>query len=135
MAMWKNVLQFLSQPDEQRRAKRFYDPFLVAHYWTGACPAETPVGDISASGFHLKTSARIYLGTIMQVTLQKKDNSGQEEWITAQVRVVRWDEQGMGFEFVLLQKSMIHDKEIPANIADRKAMEIFLQGIIDEVRA
>jgi hypothetical protein len=135
MAMWQNVLQLLRQSDEQRRAKRFYDPSLVAHYWTGASPAETPVGDISASGFHLKTSARIYLGTILQVTLQKKDNSGQEEWITAQVRVVRWDEQGMGFEFVLLQKSMIHDKEIPANIADRKAMEIFLQGIIDEVRA
>ncbi len=88
---------------EERRAVRLPMPGLVAYFFTGGAPRPHPIKDISVTGFYMCTQERWLPGTIVRVTLQMVDSSGQggRDSITVHSRVVRWGPDGGGFEFVL----------------------------------
>jgi hypothetical protein len=88
---------------EERRAVRLPMPGLVAYFFTGGSPRPHPIKDISVTGFYMCTDERWLPGTIVRVTLQMVDTSGEggRDTITVHSRVVRWGPDGGGFEFVL----------------------------------
>jgi hypothetical protein len=125
---WINKL-FSSR--ERRRAERQSTPDLQAHYWNGGSPAEHGVRDISTTGLFLLTEERWYPGTLVIMTLQKKDQpeSDTDRAIAVQSKAVRWGDDGVGLEFVALDK---HDPRrglsVMAEGADRKTLDRFLEG-------
>ena len=130
MAKLLSLLQrWLAEDDgaDKRKAIRHSNVELVAHYWTGGQPAENEVTDISTSGMHIRTKGRVYPGSILLVTVQKRQMHAEDEWITVQARVVRHTADGMGMQFVLMERSM---NDTAANLADRKAMDRFLRNVV-----
>jgi hypothetical protein len=95
--------QVQQKRSEQRRAVRLPMPGLVAYFFTGGSPRPHPIKDISVTGFYMQTDERWLPGTIIRVTLQMIENTGQgsRDSITVHSRVVRWGPDGGGFEFVL----------------------------------
>lgn len=99
---WKSRLQRWFVRD-RRRARRYDHPELVAFCWTGAAPAPRRVGNISDTGMFLMTDERWLPGTMIAMTLQKANTSGDdpEDAIAIQTRVVRWGADGEGLDFIL----------------------------------
>jgi hypothetical protein len=87
---------------DRRRSKRHPLPGLVAYYWTGGTPQAHQIGDISSTGFYLLTKERWVPDTMIRMTLQRPGPKGDqaEEAISVVSRVVRWGENGVGYEFV-----------------------------------
>jgi hypothetical protein len=92
-----------SGPVDRRIANRIHKPGLVAYYFTGGPPRAHKLSDISVTGFYMHTEDRWMPGTIIRMTLQLTESSGDEptDTITVNSRVVRWGPDGEGFEFVL----------------------------------
>src|ERR1700678_1963096 len=88
---------------ERRRAERQPSPKLAAHYWNGGSPIEHGVRDISSTGLFLLTEERWYPGTILVMTLQKKDQAGggSEQSIAVQSKAVRSGSDGGGMELLV----------------------------------
>ena len=101
-----NFFRKLSSSDH-RQAERRRTPTLVAYYWDGATPMAHEVQNISASGFYLTTKERWHLGTIVTMTLQRTDKayaeSGTQHHIAVLSKVVRMDEDGVGFAFIPIE--------------------------------
>jgi hypothetical protein len=131
-------LRWLFPEVNQRRAKRFPTPGLVAYYWTGGSAYSYHVGDMSATGLFLLTKERWAPGTMIQMTLQQQDGrlDSSEGSICVLSEVVRWGENGAGFSFVLTDYENIYDYGImPGDTIDRKSVERFLLSIgVPEVR-
>src|SRR5882757_3441318 len=93
----------LSSP-EHRKAQRTKAPLLVAYYWDGSVPASHQIQNISSTGFYLLTEDRWLPGTMVTMSLQRTDmahqNSGTEPNISVLSKVVRLDENGVGFAFI-----------------------------------
>jgi hypothetical protein len=126
-------LRWLFPDINRRRSKRYSVPGLVAYYWTGGSPSSYSVGDVSATGLYLITRERWTPGTTIQMTLQKQDSSGKsvEGSICVLSEVVRWGEDGAGFNFVLSDYEDAASRQILAGEAtSRKAVENFLQRIM-----
>lgn len=117
---------WLSAADENRKEQRVKCRRLFLHYSTGGGTVEEEIDNISLSGFFVKTKNRIYIGTVLNVVLQKRGPCGVEAWIMAQARVVRHDSQGMGFEYVLLARPSNREE---MRFADREALRKFLQSL------
>ncbi len=125
-------LRWLFPEVNQRRAKRFPTPGLVAYYWTGGAPYSYQVGDISATGLFLLTRERWAPGTLIQMTLQQQDGRihHSDSSICLLSEVVRWGENGAGFNFVLSDYEDVDSYGIMAGEAiDRKSVERFLHKI------
>lgn len=125
-------LKWLFPDVNQRRSKRFATPNLVAYYWTGGAPYSYHVGDISATGLFLLTKERWAPGTLIQMTLQPQDGrvNSTETSICILSEVVRWGENGAGFNFVLSDYENVLDYGImPSEATDRKSVERFLHKI------
>lgn len=125
-------LRWLFPEVNQRRAKRFPTPGLVAYYWTGGAPYSYQVGDISATGLFLLTRERWAPGTLIQMTLQKQDGKihHSDSSICVLSEVVRWGENGAGFNFVLSDyEDVLTYGIMPGEAIDRKSVERFLQKI------
>jgi uncharacterized membrane protein (UPF0127 family) len=92
----------LASNGDRRRSKRHPLPGLVAYYWTGGTPQAHQIGDISSTGFYLLTKERWVPDTMIRMTLQRPGPKGDqaEEAISVISRVVRWGENGVGYEFV-----------------------------------
>lgn len=131
-------LRWLFPEVNQRRAKRFPTPNLVAYYWTGGAPYSYHVGDISATGLFLLTKERWAPGTLIQMTLQPQDGrlNSSDTSICVLSEVVRWGENGAGFNFVLTDYENVFDYGIlPGDAIDRKSVERFLNKIgVPEIR-
>lgn len=126
------VLRWLFPEVNQRRAKRFPAPNLVAYYWTGGAPYSYHVGDISATGLFLLTKERWAPGTLIQMTLQPQDGrvNSSDTSICVLSEVVRWGENGAGFNFVLTDYENVFDYGmLPGDTSDRKSIERFLNTI------
>src|SRR5579863_288595 len=118
-------LRWLFPEVNQRRAKRFPTPNLVAYYWTGGAPYSYQVGDISATGLFLLTKERWAPGTLIQMTLQPQDGrvNSAETSICVLSEVVRWGENGAGFNFILTDYENVYDYGIlPGDTIDRKSV-------------
>jgi hypothetical protein len=125
-------LRWLFPDVNQRRARRYPTPGVVAYYWTGGTPYSYHVGDMSATGLFLLTKERWAPGTLIQMTLHRQDGrmNTPDTSICILTEVVRWGENGAGFNFVLSDYDNVIDYGIPAGEAtDRKSVERFLTKI------
>jgi len=132
LSLTLRALRWLFPEVNQRRSKRFPTPGLVAYYWTGGAPHSYHVGDMSATGLFLLTKERWAPGTLIQMTLQQQDGRLNSPDISICVlsEVVRWGENGAGFNFVLTDYENVHDHGfMPGEAIDRKSVERFLQKI------
>jgi hypothetical protein len=126
----------LSSP-EHRKARRMKSPLLVAFYWDGAAPASHEIQNISSTGFYLTTKERWLPGTMVTMTLQRTDialgHSGIDPHIPVLSKVVRLDEEGVGFTFVPLDS---HPGDLKSKPVDRKTLVRFLDQLkLDRGRA
>src|ERR1700757_2402971 len=116
-------LRWLFPDVNQRRAKRYPTPGVVAYYWTGGAPYSYQVGDMSATGLFLLTKERWAPGTLIQMTLQRQDGriNNSDSSICVLSEVVRWSDNGAGFNFILSDYDNVLDYGIqPAEAVDRK---------------
>lgn len=127
--MYLRVLRWLFPEVNQRRAKRYPTPNLVAYYWTGGAPFSYQVGDISATGVFLLTKERWAPGTLIQMTLQPQSGRvNNDNSICVLSEVVRWGDNGSGFNFILKDYENVMNYGLQPNEAvDRKTVERFLQ--------
>jgi hypothetical protein len=126
------ILRWLFPDVNQRRAKRYPTPGVVAYYWTGGEPYSYHVGDMSATGLFLLTKERWAPGTLIQMTLQNQDGrvNNSDSSICVLSEVVRWGENGAGFNFILSDYENVFDYAIlPGETIDRKSIERFLNKI------
>lgn len=117
---------------DRRSAGRHPLPGLIAYHWSGGTPQAYRLGNISETGFYLLTEDRPYLGTMLLMTLQKMDTSGDNlgDSIPVYTKVIRWGPDGVAFLFVLSEptdtKSSSH---APGSWADPKSLMEFLKGL------
>jgi hypothetical protein len=129
----KSLKQFWEQlfSKDRRRAVRQASPELAAHYWNGGAPVEHSVRDISSTGLFLLTKERWYPGTLMVITLQKRDEAedSPDRSIAVQAKAVRSGSDGVGLEFVVLDpQDPRRGMSMLAEGADRKMLDRFLEG-------
>jgi hypothetical protein len=88
---------------EARRAPRVSAPGLVGYFYTGGTSKPHPIRNLSVTGFYMQTSERFLPGTVVRITLQMAGTDGVSpgETLTVHTRVVSWDQDGGGFEFVM----------------------------------
>lgn len=130
MSFLKNLFERFNSND-RRKAGRLQYPDMAAYYWTGGAPKDHGVRDISAKGLFLVTDERWYPGTLVMMTLQKTDEApdSTKRSISVQTKIVRWDADGVGLEFLLPEQRGEGRK---GNAADRKTLEKFLEGFSTE---
>ena len=134
--LYLRVLRWLFPEVNQRRATRYPTPNLVAYYWTGGAPYSYQVGDMSATGLYLLTKDRWAPGTLIQITLQAQTGRfSADNSICVLSEVVRWGENGSGFNFILKDYENVLDYGMTPNEAiDRKSIEKFLHKVGVPVR-
>ncbi|HEX4322256.1 MAG TPA: PilZ domain-containing protein [Acidobacteriaceae bacterium] len=123
---------------EKRNAERKPSPELSAYYWDGGRPTEHAIRDISSTGLFLMTEERMYPGTIVVMTLQKKDrpDGDSERVLSVQSKAVRCDSDGVGLEFVLPEfDDPRRGQKLLAEGTDRKALKKFLEDMEGSSRA
>ncbi|HZB87033.1 MAG TPA: hypothetical protein VE291_00075 [Terracidiphilus sp.] len=88
---------------EARRAPRIVNPGLIGYFFTGGISKPNEIRNLSVTGFFMKTKERWLTGTVIRITLQMVDSAGDDplDSITVHTRVVNWNAEGGGFEFVL----------------------------------
>lgn len=127
----KNWLERWWSPDP-RKAPREIDPRMAAYYWTGARPVAHSIRDISSTGLYVVTEERWYPGTLVLMTLQKKDSveTAAEHSILVHSRAVRWGNDGMGLQFIVADSwNPAIDGGRPVSAVSRKALDRFLRQI------
>lgn len=130
MGFWQSLLKKIFS-SERRRANRQSSPSLAAFFWTGGAPVEHGVRDISSTGLYLVTEERWYPGTLVMITLQKRNEAidSPDRSIAVQSKAVRWGEDGVGLQFVLPEAN---DRRRGQNLleegVDRRALAKFLEG-------
>ena len=115
---------------DHRKAHRMKSPLLVAYYWDGSSPISHPIQNISSTGFYLSTKERWLPGTMVTMTLQRTDiahaNPGSEPHIPVLSKVIRLDEDGVGFAFVPLEPQEGSLKSRPVG---QKTLNRFLEQL------
>jgi hypothetical protein len=115
---------------EHRKAQRLKAPLLAAYYWNGSVPTAHQIQNISSNGFYLTTKERWLPGTIITMTLQRTDiahgNPGMEPHIPVLSKVVRLDEDGVGFVFVPLDA---HAGSLKSRPVDQTTLNRFLEQV------
>ena len=127
---------------DHRRTQRLGSPLLVAYYWDGSVPVAHEIRDISSSGFYLVTTERWHLGTVVTMTLQRSDivhrDANGENYVSVLSRVVRLDEDGVGFAFVPLETRGSNKRKVvpKSKPVGKKALCRFLDQLnLDQGRA
>jgi hypothetical protein len=114
----------LGRLNDRRRAQRLAHPAILAFYSAGTEPAPHRIRDVSRTGAYMYTVERWYPGTLLQVTLdidpgevEVESSAKDVSSITLWSRIVRHGDDGVGMEFVLVQKKR------------RDSMHKFLAGV------
>jgi len=114
-------------PVDRRRSSRHALPDLIAYYWTGGTPQAHRVGDISCNGFYLLTDERWVPDTVIRMTLQRTGANNKEQAISVLSKVVRWDKDGVGHEFILSDSvNMRSGKHTSGKEKVREALQEFI---------
>ncbi len=119
-------------PYDRRGAGRSPLPGLVAYHWTGGTPKAYHIGNISDSGFFLLTEERPFPGTMILMTIQRTDTSGEDsqDSIAVNTRITRWGPDGIGLELMPSKLQNRKSGENPeSNGADTKALADFLKRL------
>jgi hypothetical protein len=115
---------------EHRKAQRTKSPLLVAYYWDGAVPMSHAIQNISSTGFYLSTKERWLAGTMVTMTLQRTDtsqvDSDAKPHIAVLSKVVRLDEDGVGFAFIPLEA---HPGDLKSKPVGKKALSRFVEQL------
>lgn len=121
----KSWLQrFLStEPDDKRGALRESIPGLTAFFFTGGAPVPHGIRDISETGVYVITDERWYPGTVVRMTLTDQREPTVERSFTANAVVMRWGNDGVGFQFIF------HDKK--GRRRDNLSFQEKVMGIAD----
>ncbi len=117
---------------DRRRSRRHPLPGLVAYYWTGGAPQAFHIGNISSYGLFLLTEERWFPGTLIQMTLQRVDTSGEDpgDTIAVHSKVVRWDDDGVGLSFLHSRLGEgRHGKDLAEYGADKKSLDAFILSL------
>ena len=102
----KSWLERFLTPDSDRAERRSPEQF-AAYRWSGTAVTHDPVRDISATGVYIYTKDRWPVDAIVSMTMQRQGPIEllAERRITAHARVVRCDDEGVGFSFVVPKDS------------------------------
>ena len=123
-----------SEGANRRKTKRVHAPGIVAFYWSGAASKPYQVANISMGGCYLLTDHPWSRDTIVRMTLQAHVHThGPSMYsITVLARVVRIDEDGAGYQFVMTDalKRITRDF-LPRQGTDKKALERFLKPLFE----
>ena len=130
----KNWLERWWSPDP-RRAPREEAPGLAAYYWNGAAPKAHTIRDVSANGLYIVTEERWYPGTLVLMTLQRTGDGDKtvERSISVLSRAVRWGNDGVGLQFILLDEK--GERKAAMNqmdVAGKKELARFLERLLKE---
>ncbi len=121
---------FQRGPRNLRRSQRESAPGIVARFFTGGAPIAHAIRDISASGVYIVTEERWYLGTILRLTFCDRREPSAASSLTVSARVVRWGNDGVGFEFLLQDDKERRRKhatlDVPMGHVTRDMLEFFL---------
>jgi uncharacterized protein len=131
----RNWLQRWWSPDP-RRAPRVRATGLAAYYWNGEAPVAHGIRDISSTGLYVVTEERWYPGTLVLMTLQKRepDEEMAERSIAVQSRAVRWGPDGVGLQFLLPEEQDRRPGNAPImDAAGKKEFERFLKQLKREM--
>jgi len=123
---------YTERTEDRRRTRRKEYPPLVAYYWDGGSPRAHDIKDISSTGFYLFTEERWYPGTQVMILLQRPGEAGNdpERSITVNAMVVRFGIDGIGFAFIMPEKSPARGVDGPTG-ADYATFRRFLQQLPD----
>jgi Flp pilus assembly protein TadG len=96
---------WLSHGQDRRSGPRTPIPMLCAYYWEGGLSTPHKVLNVSETGAYIATPARWYLGTVIELTIQKETGAGEallgpHSVLRVPSRVVRCDPDGTGVRFV-----------------------------------
>ena len=100
----------MARINDRRRSPRVERPAILAFYCAGAEAVPHGIRDISHTGAYMYTEDRWYPGTLLQVTLdmdtdsEAKNGDAAVPSVTVWSKVVRHDEDGVGLEFVLVNR-------------------------------
>jgi len=114
----------------QCQATRYSTPDLIAYYFTGGATRSFQVGNMSVTGLYLRTKERWAPGTLIRMTLQKKNRKGgtSKDSICVLSELVRSDQKGAGFNFVLPDYKYLRAYGLrPEEMLDPKLIERFIQ--------
>ncbi len=117
---------------DNRKARRFPLPGLVACYWTADKPNACSIADISATGLYLITDERWFPGSLIPMTLQRAGSVVEDpkDWIPVMTQVVRSGSDGRGLAFVFSRFVNLYSGEIPPERGtDKKALQRFLKQL------
>jgi hypothetical protein len=88
------------------------------------------IQNISSTGFYLPTKERWLPGTMITMTLQRTDmaheNSGTEPHISVLSKVVRLDEDGVGFAVIPIEA---HPGDLKNGLVGKKVLVSFLDAV------
>jgi hypothetical protein len=111
MRWLKDMKGSLARIGDRRRAERVRDPAVLAFYSAGAEAVPHRLRDISRTGAYMYTAERWYVGTLVQITLDVdgsqtagEDAPASLPSVTLWAKVVRHHDDGVGLDFVLVQK-------------------------------
>lgn len=118
-------------PPEPRKSPRESLPGLAAHFWTGGAPQVQGIREISLTGLFVLTGERWYPGTVVRMTLTDCRQPTAEHSITLNASVMRSDNDGVGFRFVMQnEKDTRQGKYPPASgmeqCANARQLEQFI---------
>jgi hypothetical protein len=97
---WLERLIF-PDPIDPRAEKRETVEWLVAYFFTGGNPEPQKVRDVCQNGIYIYTEERWSPGSIIRLTLTDAREPSPERSMTLNAKVVRWGNDGVGFQFVL----------------------------------
>ena len=120
-------VRWLTAPPQA--AKRMRAPKIVAYFWTGGTPRPHTVANISVTGLYIVTKDRWLPDTVIVMNLQWTDCDGTHPGDTISVlsKVVRFGEDGVGFQFVTSDAvNAIDGQYLPGKGSDRTALDRFL---------
>lgn len=127
---WFMKLLVGDAPDPRATARESVSG-LVAYFFTGGAPKETPVRDISPSGIFIVTDERWYMGTVIRMTLTDNHNPTYTSSMTVNAKVVRYTNDGVGLEFILVGDDRRHGISFElvdqTNGVDRSQVMEFIQ--------
>lgn len=126
MKLVGRLAQWLLEPPKRRRSPRYAQPGLVAHYWDGDAPSPHEIANISLTGAYMFTTEQWYPGTLVQLTLSRKqadtDPNAPAKFVVVWCEIVRHDRDGVGLRFIS------HNREA------RKAVKYFIGDVIAELK-
>ncbi len=127
----RSWLERLLHPDP-RTEPREPAPGVRAAFWTVGSPQVYEIRNLNFTGMYAVTEERWYPGTMLRVTLSLPDGEQPEgqRSITLASKVVRWGNDGVAFEFVLLDRvGKNHKGPVPSDTVSSHELRRFLKQV------